>query len=247
MKTAVLTDLHANREAVEAVLAHARAQGARRYAFLGDLVGYGPDPGWVLDLVRGQVRAGAVAVRGNHDAAVAHGSPPNMRADARNAAEWTRGSLTADQLQFLAALPLTEERGEVLYVHANAYAPAEWDYVQSRSEAVRSLQATARRVTFCGHMHEPKLFHLSGLGKAGEFTPTAGVPIPLLPHRQWLVIPGAVGQPRDGDPAACYAMFDEAAWAVTYCRVPYDHDGTAAKMREAGLPQRLWERLVDGR
>ena len=247
MKLALVTDLHANREAVTAVMAHAENHGAQRYAFLGDYVGYGADPAWVVDLVREHVARGAIAVRGNHDEAVVAGPRPTMVADARRVVEWTRERLSAEQLAFLASCPMSAIDGDQLFVHANAYAPAEWDYVQSRSEAVRSLQATARRVTFCGHMHEPKLFHLSGLGKAGEFTPTAGVPIPLLPHRQWLVIPGAVGQPRDGDPAACYALFDEEAWAVTYCRVPYDHDGTAAKMREAGLPQRLWERLVDGR
>ena len=96
----------------------------------------------------------------------------------------------------------------MLFVHANAYAPAEWDYIQGRLEAVRSLHATPCHYTFCGHMHEPKLFHLSGTGKAGDFTPTPGVPIPVPPHRQWLVIPGSAGQPRDGNPAACYAIFD---------------------------------------
>ncbi len=247
MKTAILTDLHANREAVEAVLAHARGQGARRYAFLGDLVGYGADPGWMVDLMRAERELGAIVLQGNHDAAAAHGAPPGMRADAARAAEWTGQVLDAGQRSFLADLPLTHERGDVLYVHANAWAPPDWEYIQTRNDAVRSLHATRCRITFCGHMHEPRLYHLSNLGKAGEFTPTPGVPVPLLDHRRWLVIPGAVGQPRDGDPAAGYALHDEGAGSVTWFRVPYDHDGAAAKMRAAGLPQRLWERLVDGR
>ena len=247
MKTAVLTDLHANREAVEAVLEHARGQGATRYAFLGDLVGYGADPGWMVDLMRVERERGAIVLQGNHDAAVAHGAPLSMRADAARAAEWTRRALRADQREFLAGLPLTQERGDVLYMHANAWAPADWEYIQTRSDAVRSLHATRCRVSFCGHMHEPQLYHLSSLGKAGEFTPTPGVAVPLLDHRRWLVIPGAVGQPRDGDPAAAYVLHDEGVGSVTWFRVPYDHDGAAAKMRAAGLPQRLWERLVDGR
>jgi diadenosine tetraphosphatase ApaH/serine/threonine PP2A family protein phosphatase len=111
---------------------------------------------------------------------------------------------------------------------------------------VRSLQATEARYTFCGHMHEPKLFNLSGTGKAGDFVPTPGVAIPVPPHRQWLVIPGSAGQPRDGNPAACYAMLDEAAGALTFHRVPYDHETAGAKIRAADLPQRLASRLEDG-
>ncbi len=116
----------------------------------------------------------------------------------------------------------------------------------ARAEAVRSMQATPRRVTFCGHMHEPKLYHLAATGKAGDFTPTSGMAIPLLPHRQWLVIPGSAGQPRDGDPAACYAVYDDASGELTYWRVPYDTEGAGAKIRAAQLPQRLAARLADG-
>lgn len=246
MKTAIITDLHANREAVQAVLDHAQAQGVDRYALLGDFVGYGADPAWVLDRVRELVAAGAVAVQGNHDAAVARGSSPTMRPDARHVIDWTRTRLDAAQLDFLASLPLTQEQGEVLYVHANAYQPAAWDYVQGRSEAVRSLHATRQRITFCGHVHEPRLYHLSLIGKAGEFLPVPGEPIPLLPSRRWLVIPGAAGQPRDGNPAACYATYDEQSLQLTYWRVPYDHDSAGAKIRAAELPQSLADRLVDG-
>ncbi len=246
MKTAFLTDLHANREAVESVLDHARAEGVQRWVLLGDFVGYGADPGWVVDQVRALVAQGAVAVMGNHDQAVVRGSAPGMRPDARYVVEWTRAQLDAAQLDFLASLPMTQQHGDHLYVHANAWAPAGWDYIQARADAVRSLQATDARYTFCGHMHEPRLFNLSGTGKAGDFVPTAGVPIPVPPHRQWLVIPGSAGQPRDGNPAACYAMLDESAGALTFHRVPYDHDGAGAKIRAANLPQRLASRLEDG-
>jgi diadenosine tetraphosphatase ApaH/serine/threonine PP2A family protein phosphatase len=95
-------------------------------------------------------------------------------------------------------------------------------------------------------MHEPKLFNLSGTGKAGDFVPTPGVAIPVPPHRQWLVIPGSAGQPRDGNPAACYAMLDEAAATLTFHRVPYDHESAGVKIRAANLPQRLASRLEDG-
>jgi diadenosine tetraphosphatase ApaH/serine/threonine PP2A family protein phosphatase len=246
VKTAFLTDLHANREAVESVLDHARAEGVQRWVLLGDFVGYGADPAWVVDQVRALVAQGAMAVMGNHDQAVVRGSAPGMRPDARYVVEWTRAQLDAAQLGFLASLPMTQQHGDQLYVHANAWAPGGWDYIQARSDAVRSLQATDARYTFCGHMHEPRLFNLSGTGKAGDFVPTAGVPIPVPPHRQWLVIPGSAGQPRDGNPAACYAMFDEAAGALTFHRVPYDHESAGAKIRAANLPQRLASRLEDG-
>ena len=246
MKTAILTDLHANREAVEAVLEHARAQGADRFALLGDFVGYGADPGWVLERVRELVAQGAVAVQGNHDLATVQGPSEGMREEPRQVIEWTRAQLDTDQLDFLAALPLLHTRAPVLYVHANAWLPQGWGYVFGRAEAVRSMLATPCRITFCGHMHEPRLYHLSPTGKAADFAPSPGMAIPLLPQRRWLVIPGSTGQPRDGDPAAAYAMHDEAAATVTFWRVPYDHDTAAAKVRAAGLPLALAERLAHG-
>jgi predicted phosphodiesterase len=246
MKIALISDLHANREAVEAVLDHARAQGAQRFVLLGDYVGYGADPGWVVDTVHALVRKGAIAVQGNHDLAVVRGVSAGMNPDAARVIGWTRERLNAEQLAFLADLPLQLHDGDRLYVHANAWAPARWEYIQGRSEAVRSLHATDSRYTFCGHMHEPKLYHVSGTGKAGDFVPTPGVPIPIPAHRQWLVIPGSAGQPRDGNPAACYALFDEGSSQLTYQRVPYDHDSAGAKILAAALPQRLALRLEEG-
>jgi diadenosine tetraphosphatase ApaH/serine/threonine PP2A family protein phosphatase len=246
MKLALITDLHANREAVEAVTAHASAQGATRYAFLGDYVGYGADPAWMVDWVRDFVAQGSVAVLGNHDEAVVNGPHPAMIADARRVVEWTRAQLDAAQLQFLAARPLTAHDGEILFVHANAAGPAEWGYVEGRMEAVRSLQATDCRYTFCGHVHDPKLFNLAATGKVSDFVPTAGVPIPLSAQRRWLAIPGSAGQPRDGNPAACYAIFETASAVLTFHRVAYDHEAAAAKIRAAGLPEALAQRLIHG-
>ena len=246
MKLALITDLHANRDAVEAVMAHAAARGAQRYAFLGDFVGYGAEPGWVVDFIVEQVKHGAVAVMGNHDSAVVKGPAPTMVPQAREVVAWTRRQLDDAQLAFLDALPLAISEQDRLYVHANAFAPMQWTYIVSRIEAIRSLHATEARFTFCGHVHEPRLFHLTGTGKAGEFVPVPDVPIPLSSQRQWLAIPGSAGQPRDGNPAACYAMFDIDSSTLTYHRVPYDHEAAAAKIRAAGLPDQLADRLVDG-
>lgn len=246
MRIGLITDLHANREAVEAVFEDARRRGCDSYVFLGDFVGYGADPGWVVDRLAEHLAEGAVAVLGNHDAAAVQGPQPTMNADARYVVEWTRAALTEAQLALLAGLPMSVKHGDRLYVHANAWDPPRWGYVEGRLEAVRSMHATDCRYTFCGHMHEPRLYHLAGTGKAGDFVPTPDVPIPVPPHRQWLVIPGSAGQPRDGNPAACYAIFDEAAATVTYHRVPYDHETAGAKIRAAKLPQRLADRLQEG-
>lgn len=246
MKIAVITDLHANREAVQAVLDHAQARGAEQHAFVGDFVGYGADPAWVVDKVRELVRGGAWAVQGNHDAAVADLPGPHMRPDARRVVEWTQAQLDAAQRDFLAGLPLTQEHDDLLFVHASAAEPAAWAYVHGRVEAAQSLLATARRITFCGHMHEPRLYHLSAVGRTGDFVPVPGVPIPLLGSRRWLAIPGSSGQPRDGDPAACYALYDSACSELVYWRVPYDVERAAAKIRAAELPSVLARRLLDG-
>jgi len=247
MKLALVTDLHANREAVEAVLDHSLQQGAQRHAFLGDFVGYGADPGWVLDTVQAYVAQGALAVFGNHDLGVVSGPSPTMTLAAREVVAWTRSQLSASQMAFLGALPLHHTEGDMLFVHANAFAPSRWEYIQSRTDAARSLQATDCRYTFCGHMHLPLLYNLSAAGKVGDFVPVPGVPIPVPPHRQWLALPGSAGQPRDGNPAACYALLDTAEQTLTFCRVPYDHGLAAAKIRAAGLPEALAERLAHGK
>jgi diadenosine tetraphosphatase ApaH/serine/threonine PP2A family protein phosphatase len=247
MKFALITDIHANAQALEAVLADAATRGVDRHVFLGDLVGYGGDPAGVVDRIAAMVRdEGAIAVRGNHDHFTCHAVPGTMHPDAAIALEWTREKLSPAQLDFLGNLPITERRGECLFVHASAYQPASWIYIQGRAEAMQSLQATDAHYTFCGHMHEPMLYHMSGTGKAGDFRPEPDIEIPLLPHRQWLVIPGSCGQPRDGNPAACYAVFDDERSALTYHRVPYDVEAAAARIREAGLPERLAARLSEG-
>lgn len=246
MKLALITDIHANREAFSAVLDDAAAQGAQRYALLGDFVGYGADPAWVLDHVMQMVSDGAVAVLGNHDAATVRGATPSMRPEPRQAIEWTRLQLSTAQLAFLAGLPYTVAEDDRLYVHANAHAPADWGYIMGRADAALTLQATPSHYVFCGHVHEQRLYNLSPTGKTGEFQPTANVPIPVPPHRHWLVLPGSTGQPRDGNPAAAYAMFDIAAAEVTFRRVPYDHEAAAAKIRAAGLPTNFADRLAHG-
>ncbi len=245
MRIALLTDIHANREAFAACLDHASRSGIERYVFLGDYVGYGADPRWVTDTVMAHVERGALALLGNHDAAVLNGSE-DMNQDAATAIEWTRAQLDSAQRDFLAGLPLTAEEDDRLYVHANPIAPAEWGYVTDLYTASRCLIATPAHATFCGHTHVPVLFHMSMTGKFSSFDPVDRVDIPLTSRRRWLAVIGSVGQPRDRNPAACYAVLDDAREVLTYIRVPYDIESAARKIRDAGLPLGLAYRLYEG-
>ena len=246
MLIALLTDIHGNREALEACLAHTRALRIGRYVFLGDYVGYGADPGFAGETVAAHVERGAVALLGNHDAAVC-GGDERMNETAAAAIAWTEGQLSAAQHDFLNSLPLTAKDGDRLYVHGSAAAPARFDYVTDERAAGASFQATDAQTTFCGHTHVPALFHLSVTGKLARFDPEPGIAIPLSPQRRWLAVIGAVGQPRDRNPAACYALYDDAARTLTYVRVPYDIESAARKIRAAGLPSSLATRLAWGR
>ena len=246
MRIALIADLHANREAVSAVLDDVARRGADRIAFLGDLVGYGADPQWVVDRVRTEVDKGAIVVRGNHDASVSDPLREGLHEEAQRAIAWTREQLDADAQAFLAGLPLTHEEGGVLYVHANAHAPARWEYLLSRIEVGRSLAATHASLVVCGHVHEPMLWTMSGVGKLGEFVPVPGTAIPIPGPRRWLAVVGSAGQPRDGDPAACWALFDASARTICWHRVPYDHAGAAERIRAASLPLRFADRLETG-
>jgi len=246
MRLALLTDLHANREAVEACLAHAERQQVDQYAFTGDFVGYGADPAWVVKTVMDYVGRGAVAVQGNHDYSVVRPTRPQMHAEAREVIEWTRSQLDPGQMAFLADLPLTRKLGNAFFVHASAWEPVRWEYVTGVEEAERSLKASRSRIVFSGHVHAPALYRRADDGRMGRHVPEAGQRIPLQPQHQYLVLSGAVGQPRDQNNAACYAVFDDEAREITYFRVPYDHGAAARKVIAAGLPIVFAMRLVEG-
>jgi diadenosine tetraphosphatase ApaH/serine/threonine PP2A family protein phosphatase len=245
VRIALFADIHANRPAFAACLAQARDLGAQRTVLLGDYVGYGADPEWAVTTVMDLVDHGAIAVRGNHDSAVGN---PNERLNlaAQVVIEWTRGELGRPERQFLDALPLALTEDDRLYVHADASKPEVWRYVLDVGDAVRSIDATPARITLCGHVHVPMLYTMSKTGKTSAFAPTTGVAVPLLPGRRWLAVLGSVGQPRDGNPAASYAMLDTERGELTYCRAPYDVEEAAARIRNNGLPLWLADRLSRG-
>lgn len=245
MRIALLADIHANLEALEACLAHAAAQGAERLVFLGDLVGYGADPEAVVRRVRALADQGALVLRGNHDEAALTG-PRNFSANAAAAIRWTAMQLSPDSRAFLAGLPYALEEEDRLYVHSEGSDPEAWIYVTDATAARISMEATEARLTFCGHTHTPALFGLTATEKLVSHRPTPDLMLPLLQPRRWLAVMGAVGQPRDGNPAACYGLLDTEASECAWMRVPYDVAAAAAKIQAAGLPEFLGERLFTG-
>ncbi|MDX2203989.1 MAG: metallophosphoesterase family protein [Hyphomicrobiaceae bacterium] len=246
MRVALLADIHANLEALRACLADARAQGAERSVYLGDIVGYGADPAACVEIVREACGKGAIAIKGNHDEAV-NGTRFRLNDAALAAVEWTRAVLAPEDLAFLDRLPMSATQGSCLFVHASAKRPEAWPYILGLDEAIDSLNASEAHLTVCGHIHTPALYNLAATGKVMVHTPVAGTAVPLLSQRRWLAVMGAVGQPRDGNPAAAYGIWDTQANTISYLRVPYDIETAAAKIRRAGLPDVLWRRLSAGR
>ena len=245
MKLAILADIHSNLEALGACLAHAARQGAEAYAFLGDLVGYGADPHACLDLIRSKVEAGALIVRGNHDDAALGGLLEDMNPAAREAALWTRTRLSQEERDFLDGLPYSLERERVLFVHASAHQPQEWEYISGERAAARCLAATRASIVFAGHVHHPLLFH-TRREVIASFAPRGSGAVSLSGGRRWLALAGSVGQPRDGNPAAAYLLFDTESRLLSFQRLPYDWMSAAAKIRAAGLPEVLAARLGEG-
>ncbi|TMH31902.1 MAG: metallophosphoesterase family protein [Betaproteobacteria bacterium] len=226
MKLALFADIHSNLEAITTCLSHAKALGADRFAFLGDLVGYGADPVAVLDLIEEHAADGAVVVLGNHDAAALGRPDDTLSSHARLTIVWTQAQLGEKQRAFLAGLPLSVPDDDM--------------------EAEDSIRAANTSYIFCGHVHEQKLFYMGADGHPLPFRPVPGTPIPTGKHRQWLAIVGSAGQPRDRNNKACYALADLERSRLTFFRIPYDFALAAHKVRSAGLPERIALRLERG-
>lgn len=255
MKLALLADIHANRHALEACLTHAEQAGAERHAFLGDLVGYGAEPGAVVQRVMALCGRGAMAVKGNHDLYASSPLALENKTLGQASVAWTQHQLTQDERAFLASLPMTHAESSFLLVHASADAPRNWRYVETPELAAASLDAATQppagsgnvRHVFGGHVHAQTLFFRGGAGKLMPFIPTPGVAIPVPRHRLWLATVGSVGQPRDGRADAMYAIFDDNAQQLTFHRVPYDVQGAMAAIRATELPAFFADRLEYGR
>lgn len=250
MKLALMSDIHANVQAFDACLAHARAQGAQQLALLGDLVGYGANPADVVARVQELAAAGALVLKGNHDE-MAVSPPAETHSTGASTAAWTHAQLSPAQRLFLHQLPLTLQYHSALLVHASVDAPEVWRYVLDQRSATASLDAASHlpevRHVFGGHVHLQTLYYRGSGAELMKFLPTPGVAVPVPRHRHWLATIGSVGQPRDGNPQAMYALFDTDKLHLSFQRVAYDHQSAAAAIRRAGLPAFFADRLETGR
>lgn len=246
MRILFLTDIHGNREALDAALRVTKALGADRTIILGDIVGYGPDPVHVIETVSHLIDDGALCLMGNHDEAAFRGSG-GMTPNAKFAIEWTTRQLQPSHLGFLKRLPVTFEEEDRLYVHASAHEPGKWHYVNGPDAAHSCLLKTAARLVFCGHTHIPACYHALAGRKPQLFRPLPEKSFPISAVRRAVIVNGAVGQPRDRISAACYGLYDDIERSMTFHRVPYDADITLRKIKDAGLPEWLGMRLLVGR
>ncbi len=245
MLLGLISDIHANQLALEASLAQCAALGVGKLIVLGDIVGYGPDPEAVTARIMALQQDGAIVVKGNHDEAVSSGTF-GMNEVAAQAILWSRPRLSETSKNFLGAMPMRHDMDGLLFVHSEASQPERWIYVLDSGAAMRSILAVPQTITFCGHVHVPQLYCMTATAKVIGHTPTTSVAVPLAGQRRWLVVAGAVGQPRDGNPAASFLTYDTATRALTYRRAPYDHEAAAQRVRAAGLPDRLAARLLTG-
>jgi diadenosine tetraphosphatase ApaH/serine/threonine PP2A family protein phosphatase len=239
MRVAVLSDIHSNLVALEAVLGAVGSVDA--FWVLGDTVGYGPDPDGVVDRLRS---LGAVAVKGNHDAAAVGGDEIEwFNPDARAAIEWTRRRIATTTRDWLAGLPVRRTEQHHLLVHGSPREPI-WEYVVSVPIARANLASMEERICLHGHTHVPMVYAEHD-GRVEAIAPRTGSSF-HTGGRRALVNPGSVGQPRDGDPAASFLVVDMDAELCTWQRVAYDIAAVMTAMADAGLPRRLAERLSYG-
>jgi predicted phosphodiesterase len=241
MRYALISDIHSNLEALEAVLGDAQEQGVEGYLCLGDIVGYGAQPHVCLEKLRG---LNVIAIAGNHDyAACGKTDTRYFNTYARRAAQWTMQKLGEDDRSFLAALPLVHRTDKFCMVHGSLDHPEHWEYILSEEDAFRSFLLLMEPVLFVGHSHVPFIFAYQNKQVQG-FEPKD---FKLDPAVKYIVNVGSVGQPRDLDNRASYCLFDSDQMTIRFRRVPYDFHKTQQKILEADLPEILAQRLELGR
>jgi diadenosine tetraphosphatase ApaH/serine/threonine PP2A family protein phosphatase len=243
MLQAIVSDLHSNIEALRTCIGHARERGATHFACLGDCVGYGADPVPTLDLLLSLPNL--LIIRGNHDEALFRDGVIDVPG-IRETLDWTSAQLTPAHRRLLGDAPYVRTLGDATYAHASAHNPQQWEYLRQPEQIKDCLAATDTLVTFIGHVHVPMVFYSTAAGTLREFNPESGVPVPLSASCRYVINVGSVGQPRDGNNATGYVLYDSAAATVTFFRLPYDYMSAAGKIRAAGLDPRFAERLADG-
>jgi len=240
VRIGILSDIHSNADALEAVLEHAQGQGIDAWWCLGDVVGYGAEPDRVVDRIR---KLPAVTVAGNHDwAACGLVSTRMFNRNAAQAAEWTTKNASPETLAWLKALPLVDRQEGALLVHATPSAPEEWNYCMMIEDALFELEHFEEPLCVIGHSHYAGAFEKD----SEEIRYTRAPELRIREGRRYLVNVGSVGQPRDGDPRAAYAVYEPEQGLLRHLRVAYDVEAAQGKILGAGLPAFLATRLAAG-
>ncbi|MBR3085095.1 MAG: metallophosphoesterase family protein [Kiritimatiellae bacterium] len=246
-RIAILGDIHANLEALQAVMEDARQQGVNEYNCVGDIVGYNANPQECVDIVRAHCTA---VVRGNHDHYCSgERSLADFQPNAAIAIEWTHRQLDGDSAAWLSSLPLSKNLFQYSFslVHGTLDMPDQWGYVFDAVDAGAHFAYQTTPVCFHGHTHVPAVFEKVGSRVDRYAAPEPGMRVSLSFGHKYFINVGSVGQPRDGIPKASYAIYEPRSRIIEFRRVDFDIKAAADKIRRAGLPQRLADRLEIGR
>jgi len=244
MRCAIISDIHANLTAFQAVLQDVESRGGFEHIWcLGDIVGYGPDPKECIQLLR---QYGPICIAGNHDwGAIGKIDIDDFNPDAAAACRWTGQQLGPQEVDYLANLPLIISEGDFTLAHGSPREPI-WEYLVSTYNAKVSFSHFQTRFCLVGHSHVPLVFEYDARSGECLLHQLAPDDVANLGSNRLIINPGGVGQPRDGDPRASYAVYDSDNKVIRHYRVPYDVASTQQRMKEYGLPYKLAARLSHG-
>jgi len=242
MRIGIISDIHSNLEALNAVLHFAASQRIDEYVCLGDIVGYGANPNECIDIIKNLTNK---IVAGNHDFGVCgFTSISNFNDVAKAAIEWTKKIIRKDNLEFLKSLPLRLEFKKTLFVHSTPSHPDQWNYIFNMHDALLEFDFFSNQVCFVGHSHQPVVFSINSTHEIGTSIEDT---ISLSNKKRYIINAGSVGQPRDGCPKSSFLVYDYKNKKITFSRIEYNLKKAQEKIIDAGLPPFLAERLSLGR
>ena len=241
MNLAIISDIHGNLEALQAVSDFLKGEEINDVVCLGDIVGYGANPNECIDLLKNITDQ---IIAGNHDwGAVGLTDTSFFNQVAKAAIEWTAKNITDDSREFLQQLPLTRERNDLLFVHGTPSSPEQWDYLFRTADAQREFQGFTQQACFIGHSHTPLMFARNQKGMVFQVNYSEQR---IEDERRYIINVGSVGQPRDLDPAAAVGIYDMSRKHFSLRRIPYNISAAQEKILKAGLPAMLAERIGIG-
>ncbi len=243
MRYCIFSDVHGNLEALKAFFEHAESREQLKYIFLGDIVGYGPNPNECVELLRNRTEH---IIMGNHDEATFEENVDieSFNPFARKVILWTRRALKQEHREFLRSLQYEIVHNGIRFVHATPFQPDRWHYIFTSEDAEINFRSFTEQVCFVGHSHQPIIILQDPAGEVDSLDPQT---YRLEPNHQYIINDGSIGQPRDGSPKACYIIYDSETRKVEFHRVAYDFTITQQKMKDEGIPEYLCKRLQYGR